>query len=125
MRRNLVILFCILEFSIVLNAQNWQTKLTWNGPPNPQSDPAVAYNILRAPIGSSTFVVINSVPIKTGTYYDTTVLNSTSYQYEVESIDSNGNLSTPTSPITVVIPGAPNPGTPTNLNGNVIPLTQT
>ena len=78
-------------------------ELTWYAPTS-SSDPVAGYNIYRAVSNSSTFQLLNS-SVDTGTtYQDNTVQGGTSYTYYVESVDTSGVQSIPSSQVIVTIP---------------------
>jgi fibronectin type 3 domain-containing protein len=62
------------------------------------------YNVYRALSGSSTYALLNTSVDALTSYVDNTVLEGTAYDYIVESVDSSGVESVPTSPIPVTIP---------------------
>jgi fibronectin type 3 domain-containing protein len=76
--------------------------LSWTAPSS-STDPAVGYNIYRAISGGS-FALLNSSPDSSTTYVDSTVVNGTTYNYYVESVDSSGVESVASNEITVAIP---------------------
>jgi hypothetical protein len=84
-------------------AASYAVDLSWDAPSS-STDPVAGYNVYRAPSGSSMYQLLNlSVDTQT-TYVDSTVETGLTYDYIVESVDSSGNESTPTSPIVVTIP---------------------
>jgi hypothetical protein len=84
-------------------AQSYKVDLTWNAP-TASADPVTGYNVYRATGGGATYQLLNSSINSTTTYSDTTVANSTSYSYYVESVDAQGNQSVPSNTFTVTIP---------------------
>jgi hypothetical protein len=84
-------------------AASYAVDLSWDAPSS-STDPVAGYNVYRSPSGSSTYVLLNSSVDALTTYVDSTVLDGTTYDYIVESVDSSGVESVPTSPITVPIP---------------------
>ena len=83
--------------------QTHQVGLSWLSPSG-ASDPAVGYNIYRAPSGTTSYQRVNaSVNVQT-TYTDSTVQASSSYDYMVKSVDAQGIESVPSSTVTVTIP---------------------
>jgi fibronectin type 3 domain-containing protein len=84
----------------------YQVNLTWDAPSDSSAPAVVGYYIFRAIAGSSTYQQLNP----TGeydtqtTYSDTTVASGTSYDYYVESVDSSGVESAPSSITSVLVP---------------------
>jgi fibronectin type 3 domain-containing protein len=64
----------------------------------------VGYDIYRATGSSSTYQLLNSSIDTQTTYVDSTVQSGTAYTYYVESVDSSGVQSAPSSPVGVTIP---------------------
>jgi hypothetical protein len=87
----------------VAPSSSYEVNLTWD-PPTDSTDPVAGYNIYRAVSGSSTYELLNSSLDMTTTYIDTTVQNSTSYIYYVESVDDEGNQSAPSNDFAVSVP---------------------
>jgi hypothetical protein len=79
-----------------------EVNLSWDAPAS-SPDPVAGYNIYRA-TGTGSFVLINSSPDSAPTYADSTVASSTTYNYEVMSVDSSGNQSVASNQITVTTP---------------------
>ena len=84
-------------------AASYAVDLSWDAPVN-SPDPVVGYNVYRAPSGSSTYQLLNSTVDSQVTYVDATVEDGQIYDYIVESVDSSGVQSVPTSPLAVTIP---------------------
>jgi fibronectin type 3 domain-containing protein len=79
-------------------------KVSWTAPSSP-SDPISGYNVYRAPSGSSTYQLMDSVGSSQLIYTDTDgILNGQTYDYIVESVDSSGNESVPSNMAAVTIP---------------------
>ena len=83
--------------------ETFEVQLTWNGPSG-STDPVVGYNIYRATGSNSSYRLMNPSVNATRTYTDTSVQDGTSYSYYIETGDSSGNQSAPSSPFTVDIP---------------------
>jgi hypothetical protein len=81
----------------------YQVNLTWDAPTS-STDPVAGYNVYRAPSGSTNYQQLNSAAVTQTTYVDTTVLNSQTYDYIVESIDASGVTSSPSNMAAVPIP---------------------
>jgi len=81
----------------------YQVNLTWNAPAS-STDPVAGYNVYRAPSGSTTYQQLNSTAVTQTTYVDTTVLNSQTYDYIVESVDASGATSAPSNMAAIPIP---------------------
>jgi hypothetical protein len=84
-------------------AVSYAVDLSWDAPVD-STDPVAGYNIYRSPGGSSTYQLLNSSVEALTAYVDSTVQNGTSYDYIVESVDSSGVESVPTSPVALTIP---------------------
>ena len=84
-------------------ATSYSVDLSWD-PPSSSTDPVAGYNVYRALSGSSTYALLNTSVDALTSYVDNTVLEGTAYDYIVESVDSSGVESVPTSPIPVTIP---------------------
>jgi hypothetical protein len=69
-----------------------------------------SYNILRATGTSGTFATVGTASGSATTYTDTSVSASTTYQYEVQAVNSYGT-SVASSPITVSTPASATTGT--------------
>jgi hypothetical protein len=93
--------------SVALSGMGMSTSyavdLAWDAPVN-STDPVAGYNIYRSSSGSSSYQLLNSVAESQTTYVDTTVQVGESYDYIVESVDSSGVESAPTTPVAVVVP---------------------
>jgi hypothetical protein len=87
-------------------AGSFQVNLTWDAPTDSSAPAAVGYYIFRATAGSTTYQQLNPTgEFETQTAYtDTTVASGTTYDYYVESVDSNGVESAPSSITSVPIP---------------------
>jgi fibronectin type 3 domain-containing protein len=83
-------------------AASHQVSLSWSAPSS-SSDPVAGYNIYRSTSGGSSQLLNTSVDAQT-TYMDGTVSSGTTYSYTVTSVDSQGNQSVPTSPVSVAVP---------------------
>jgi len=84
-------------------AASYAVDLSWSAPES-STDPVAGYNVYRANSGSSTYQLLNSPVDTETTFTDSTVEIGQSYDYIVESVDSSGVESAPTSPIAVTIP---------------------
>jgi hypothetical protein len=89
-------------FTPSAKAQNFSVVLTWQAPIT-SPDPIVGYNVYRRTYGSYPSKPLNPAPLTALTYTDTTVVNGTTYAYEVLSVDAQGNQSQPAI-VEVVIP---------------------
>jgi hypothetical protein len=78
-------------------------ELSWDAPGS-SSDPIVGYNVYRAPGGSATFQLLNSVGAGETIVLDNSVQSGQVYEYIVESVDSSGNQSAPSNLISVTVP---------------------
>jgi hypothetical protein len=78
-------------------------QLSWEAPSS-SSEPIAGYNIYRSPAGDSAYELLNSsVDVQT-TFVDTTVQSGMTYEYIVESVDSDGVASAPSNVATVTVP---------------------
>ena len=84
---------------------SFSVDLSWDAP-IASSDPVVGYNVYRTLDGTNTYQLLNSSVIAPTSYVDTQVVNGTTYDYIVESVDAVGVTSIPTSPIAVTIPAS-------------------
>jgi hypothetical protein len=82
---------------------SYAVDVSWDAPSS-STDPVAGYNIYRSQSGTSTYQLINSSVDAQTTYTDTTVQAGQKYDYFVESVDSSGNTSAPSSPVAVTIP---------------------
>jgi fibronectin type 3 domain-containing protein len=82
---------------------SYQVSLTWSAPTN-STDPVVGYNIYRAAGGSSSYQLLNTSVNTPTSYTDSSVQSGTAYSYYVESVDAQGNQSSPSNLFTVSIP---------------------
>jgi len=104
-------LVMFLALAGAARAQNWVVNLTWNAPTS-SPDPVAGYNVLRSLSGAGAFAQVNSTLISSVSYTDTTVLNSTNYDYIVESADSAGVESAPSNIASVAVPSGSSPPVP-------------
>lgn len=75
-------------------------RLDW-APPNPVNPNMVSYNILRHLQGQTTFTLLATVPATTTTYLDSSVQNGEILSYEVEAVDNQGRVSSPSNIVTI------------------------
>ena len=80
----------------------YAVDLTW-GAPASSTDPVAGYNVYRSANGGGYQLLNASVNAPTS-YSDSTVQSGTSYQYYVESVDAQGNQSTPSNTWSVTVP---------------------
>jgi len=76
--------------------------LDWDAPSN--SSGVSGYNVYRAPSGSSLYKLLNSSPTSSTSYTDNSVQAGTTYNYEVESVDSAGVESQPSNVFSANVP---------------------
>jgi len=84
-------------------ATSYSVDLNWSAPGS-SSDPVAGYKIFRSSDGGSTYQLLNSSPDANTTYTDSTVQSGGSYQYYVESVDAQGNASSPSNSWSATIP---------------------
>jgi hypothetical protein len=80
-----------------------EVDLSWIAPSSPY-DPIAGYNIYRAPSGSSSFQLLNSLDDNKTSYVDSPVQSGQGYSYFVTSVDISGTESVPSDTISVTIP---------------------
>lgn len=113
----LVFLFASFTFS-----QAYQVNLTCTAPTSPSGVTITGFQFYRATGTSTTFSVLNTTPATTCSYSDTTVANSTVYQYYAETVVTvtgvtGSQSSIPSSTISVTVPGTVPP--PTNPSATI------
>jgi fibronectin type 3 domain-containing protein len=79
-----------------------QVDLSWIAPGG-SSVPISLYNVYRAPRGTSSFAVLDSMDAQTA-FTDSSIQSGQSYNYYVTSVDSAGVESSPSNMTTVIIP---------------------
>ncbi len=94
---------CGTEVGTEAGSSNYQVDLTWEAPAS-SSDPVVGYKVYRSAQGTGSYIVLNSTVLTELTYTDTTAADGQTYDYIVESVDAQGNLSLPSNTYTAVIP---------------------
>jgi fibronectin type 3 domain-containing protein len=82
---------------------SYEVNLNWQAPAS-SSDPAVGYNVYRSSNGGSSYQLLNSSVDAQMSYTDTTVQASMAYIYYVESVDAEGNASSPSNVTNITIP---------------------
>jgi fibronectin type 3 domain-containing protein len=87
-------------------AGSFQVNLTWDAPTDSSAPAAVGYYIFRAIAGSSMYQQLNPQgDFETQTMFtDTTVASGITYDYYIESVDSAGVESSPSSIASVTVP---------------------
>ena len=84
-------------------APNYQVALSWQEPVS-TTDPIAGYNVYRAPSGTSMYQLLNS-SVDAGTdYTDAAVTTGDTYDYYVETVDTTGIASAPSSMVAIAIP---------------------
>lgn len=82
---------------------SYRVNLSWKAPAS-SSDPVDSYQVNRAVAGSTAFSTVGTTTAGSTTFADTSVKAGTTYQYEVRSVDDQGETSAPTNPLTLAIP---------------------
>ena len=93
----------VIPLSATVVAASYTVDLSWVAPTN-SPDPVVGYHVYRAPVGSSTYALLNSGADTSTAYVDSTVTSGLSYDYIVDSVDASGVESIPSNIIVVAIP---------------------
>jgi fibronectin type 3 domain-containing protein len=62
------------------------------------------YNIYRSPVSGGPYVIVNSSPVSTTSFVDSTVQSGQTYFYAATSVDPSGNESTFSTEATATIP---------------------
>jgi hypothetical protein len=83
-------------------ASSYKVSLSWN-PPTGSEVEITGYRVYRA-AADSAYQLLNSSIDTTTSYVDSTVDSGTAYDYYVESVDSAGASSTPSSVVAVTVP---------------------
>jgi hypothetical protein len=81
----------------------YQVNLSWIAPAS-SPVPVTGYNVFRAPTGTTTYQQLNTSTITATNYSDASVLNGTTYDYVVRSVDAAGTSSVSSNTYTAVIP---------------------
>jgi fibronectin type 3 domain-containing protein len=84
-------------------AASYSVDLGWDAPVD-SAVPIAGYNVYRAVSGSSSYALLNTALDTQTTYVDSAVQTGMSYDYMIESVDTSGVASAPTSPILVAVP---------------------
>lgn len=89
--------------NLAATADDAQVTLTWNA--NGENDLA-GYNLLRSTSPGGTYTQVNGALIVDTMYFDTSVVNDTTYYYVLTAVDSNSNVSNVSNEVTAT-PMAP------------------
>jgi fibronectin type 3 domain-containing protein len=81
----------------------YQANLTWDAPTD-TSDPIAGYSVYRAIDGSSAYQLLNSSVDAQTSYVDATVQSGATYDYYVETVDTSGVSSAPSSVVSLAVP---------------------
>jgi hypothetical protein len=84
-------------------AASYSVDIGWDAPAD-STVPIAGYNVYRAVSGSSSYALLNTALDTQTTYVDSAVQTGVSYDYMIESVDTSGVASAPTSPILVAVP---------------------
>ncbi len=125
MKKYLKVIPALILFSVVLLAQAptaHQVSFVWTYAQG--TDAAVSFNVYRAPGGTTNFTLVANLTLAAATqaspcappavpapcygYKDTAVAATTAYTYEVDAVDSIGNLSGPSPTASATTGGNPN-----------------
>jgi hypothetical protein len=107
MKRALIL--ALVACASLASAQNYQANVSCTPATQPTGTTITGYAFYRAIHASSSYSLLNSTPVSTCAYTDTTVLNGTSYDYYVETVatvtGTTGPIqSAPSSVLTIAIP---------------------
>jgi hypothetical protein len=91
------------ETAAAQSPTSYRVNLSWKAPAS-SSDPVDSYQVNRAVAGSTAFSTVGTTTAGSTTFADTSVKAGTTYQYEVRSVDDQGETSAPTNPLTLAIP---------------------
>ena len=80
-----------------------EVNLSWN-PSSAASDPAVGYNVYRAPAGTTSFSRVNGSLATQTAYTDKAVQSGATYDYVVTSVDAKGSESSPSNATRAIVP---------------------
>jgi serine protease len=83
---------------------SYQVNLSWDAPAPVTGITISGYNVYRAVSGSTTYVQINPTLDTTTSYQDTSVSDGVTYDYYVESVDSEQVSSGPSTIFSATIP---------------------
>jgi fibronectin type 3 domain-containing protein len=64
----------------------------------------VGYNIYRSTVSGGPYSILDSAPVATDGYTDSTVQSSTNYFYVVRSVDNTGTESVNSSEVQAIVP---------------------
>jgi beta-galactosidase len=96
--------------TVVPTASTIAVTLSWNA----SATPGVTYAVYRSPQSTVSYIQINTSPVTTLGFTDSTVLAGSSYNYFVEAVLSGVN-SVPSNIAGIAVPLVP--GAPSNLTG--------
>jgi fibronectin type 3 domain-containing protein len=82
------------------SSSQYGVQLSWSA--GASADPVVSYNVYREQTAG--FAQINSSPVTTTSYMDSSTASGQAYVYMVESVDGNGNVSDPSDTVSVSVP---------------------
>ncbi len=82
---------------------SYQVNLNWKAPAS-STDPVDSYQVNRAVAGSTAYSTVGTTTAGSTTFADTSVKAGTTYQYEVRSVDDQGDTSGPSNLLTLAIP---------------------
>ena len=72
---------------VAVTAGDGRVTITWNANPEPN---IVGYNVYRSEVSGGAVVKLNTSPLTTTSYVDTTVINYRDYYYRVSAVDNRG-----------------------------------
>lgn len=82
------------------SSSQYGVQLTWNE--SSSVDPVVSYNVYRGQTAG--FAQINTSPVTSTSYLDSSAASGQTYVYMVESVDAGGNASDPSGAVSVSVP---------------------
>ena len=92
--------------SALPKSTSWKVVLTC-APPASSPDPVAGYEFFRAPLGSSSYALLNAAPVTTCSYSDLTPPPGATSDYVAESVDANGVTSIQSNTAAVAVSAVP------------------
>jgi fibronectin type 3 domain-containing protein len=93
----------VVNLSGSANAMLYNVSLNWEEPTDTTGTIA-GFNVYRASSGSTMYQMVSTTMAKGTSFVDSTVQNGDSYDYYVETVDTAGLASVPSSVVAMAIP---------------------